>query len=686
LTGFALRLYHLGAESLWYDETVSVFLSRQQLAALIAHTAGDIHPPGYYLTLHLWQRMADPTLGRGLEFLFAWPSLWWGMLLLPLIYVLGRKLFNDRIALLALWLTAVHPYHLWYSQEVRMYTMGAALGLLCLWAVLKGQWTAENDQRGAEHGRQTIRSRLLCLAVYVIAAAAGLYTLYYFALLLIVLNLLVLLGLSRQHARRRLLFSWIMAQLAVALLWLPWMSTFWRQITEPPVPPWRGAVPLLEILRQSLSALLVGQSPPMENEWIWAGLTGLLLIVVFAGYAKTRQASGVALLLLYNFGPLLLIYLLSIWVTPLYHIRYFFIYAAPIPLLLALSVNICWRQPGIFIASIVVLLLISGWSATEFWTDPAYSADDHRSAVADLAAAWRPGDAILVNAGWVYPILEIYWPEAPYAGSVPPPLANHIRLIDYTDPSRIAEDQTPRVITTGSVDGSASLGWGSPDSDFYAISQPEARAALVQVAQSHPRIWHYRLYDTVSDPFGLLRRQLEEVGDLYLDRPYPGRDFLRLQLYETSTAQEPSLCPTSGSAVEFDDALRLLGMDTPVAATPGRFFYTTLCWEALDTVAIYPEGLRTSLRLYPSDAGGETLVVQADTAPPQPTTVWQPGERHRQPLALPLPAEIAPGQYILALVVYDGRDGTALTITDPNAIYGQIWPLSTVTIQTPTTK
>ena len=80
LLGFALRLHRLGAESLWYDETVSVHLARKPIAAMIAHTSGDIHPPGYYLLLHLWQQVTTPTLAHGLEFLYAWPSLVAGVL------------------------------------------------------------------------------------------------------------------------------------------------------------------------------------------------------------------------------------------------------------------------------------------------------------------------------------------------------------------------------------------------------------------------------------------------------------------------------------------------------------------------------------------------------------------------------------------------------------------------------
>src|SRR6185436_17648934 len=70
MLGFALRLYRLGADSLWYDETVSAFLATQSIPDLIAHTARDIHPPAYYLLLHLWSLVAGQT-----EFALAFFSL-----------------------------------------------------------------------------------------------------------------------------------------------------------------------------------------------------------------------------------------------------------------------------------------------------------------------------------------------------------------------------------------------------------------------------------------------------------------------------------------------------------------------------------------------------------------------------------------------------------------------------------
>jgi hypothetical protein len=136
LVGFAVRLYRLGHESLWYDETVSVYLARLPLNTMISHTAGDIHPPGYYGLLHLWHSLTQPSLAHGLEFLYAWPSVVFGLLALPLLLVIARRLFGQRTAVAALWLAAFNPFLVWYSQEVRMYTLGAALGLLCLWGYL----------------------------------------------------------------------------------------------------------------------------------------------------------------------------------------------------------------------------------------------------------------------------------------------------------------------------------------------------------------------------------------------------------------------------------------------------------------------------------------------------------------------------------------------------------------------
>ncbi len=135
--GFFLRLFNLGSESFWYDEAVSVYLAGKSVPDLIAHTVGDIHPPGYYLLLLGWRTLAQPSQAHGLEFLFTWPGMFAGLLIVALLYPIGRRLFGPKTALIAVWLAALSPFQIWYSQEVRMYSVAGALGLLALWSMLQ---------------------------------------------------------------------------------------------------------------------------------------------------------------------------------------------------------------------------------------------------------------------------------------------------------------------------------------------------------------------------------------------------------------------------------------------------------------------------------------------------------------------------------------------------------------------
>ena len=672
LTGFALRLLHLGAESLWYDETVSVHLARQPIPAMIAHTAGDIHPPGYYLLLHLWQQLTAPTLLHGLEYLYAWPSVFAGMVVLALLYATGRRLFNPKVALVAVTLAAVNPFQIWYSQEVRMYTAGAALGLLCLWALL-----------AFAGGRHKVR----WLTVYALAAAAGLYTLYYFAFWLIALNLAALLLLwAPATGRGRRFAAWLAAQVATLVLFAPWLPIVARQVTDPPVPPWRApwqsAGAFLASAGEALAALLVGQSPPGAIVWPWA-IPVLALVTGFGWWAwgnrgQSRRGTSAAIVLILVFVPIGLLFAITLFATPIYHVRYIYLYATIFLLVPAVLLVAIWRRWQWLGGAVLFLLLaISAWSLLAFWTNPRYRADDHRGAVAQLAAQWRPGDAILANAGWIYPVLTTYWPVdvAGINGSVPPPISTLTPIDGYAqftaaDPTML---QTPAVARSGSVDGEPSLGWGNPESDFFAISEANTTAALDAISASAGRLWHYRLYDTVNDPDGAIRGWLDNNATLLAETPIPGRDFGLLQLYDLpGTASIPPLSPAD--AVCFAGALCLDGYAQPASATAGAPLYVASRWRATQAL---PD-LALSLRLYDSDG---RLAAQADGPSLPATSTWAPQESQSQPLALPLPVSLKPGSYRTEVVVYRADDGAPLPPDEAQrAIEGQRWPLGTVEI------
>jgi uncharacterized membrane protein len=132
LLALGLRLGRLTFQPLWWDEGTSVYFASQPLSDLTAATAADIHPPFYYLLLHFWMLLC----GRG-EAALRLFSVVIGALTIPLLYGVGRRLFDTRTALLAALLLALSPFHVYYSQEVRMYALVTLLGLASVYLMLR---------------------------------------------------------------------------------------------------------------------------------------------------------------------------------------------------------------------------------------------------------------------------------------------------------------------------------------------------------------------------------------------------------------------------------------------------------------------------------------------------------------------------------------------------------------------
>src|SRR5690606_12455542 len=85
------------------------------------------------------------------------------------------------------------------------------------------------------------------------------------------------------------------------------------------------------------------------------------------------------------------------------------------------------------------------------------------------------------------------------------------------------------VLQSGSLDAPPDLGWGLPESDFYATTTAETESALNRVASRHPRLWVLRAYDTVTDPEGHIRTWLQNHATLLYGELLTGETSARLQ-------------------------------------------------------------------------------------------------------------------------------------------------------------
>jgi len=639
LLAFALRMYRLGAQSLWYDEGVSLLLAGKPVPDLVAHTARDIHPPLYYLLLHGWTYLT----GRS-EFAAAYFSLFFGVLLVALALRLTQLLYGSQAALFAALLVAISPYNLWYAQEVRMYTLGATFGLLATWLLLR---MLRDD----------------CPAwvwpLYAATAALGLYTLYYFAFLLVFHNLFFLIAAATRPNLRTRWRRWLLADAGIALLYAPWIPVLLRQVLHPPVPPWRTAIPLPKMLLETWTVLSVGQSVTVAD--IWPALLATLILFVLALRVPTRSGDAFQRWLLagHIWVPAGVIFLASFW-TPLYHERYLFTYAVPFYILLGAALAFALRgrrrQQALALGTLLLLLLAYGLGNYQFFYNSAYASDDYRAALHYLDEQWRPGDAILVNAGYVYPMVLYYSGHAP---------AWHGRLTNL--PNGCGTGNAPLVAQTGTIGGDAGLGWGDPASDFYATTATETGRSLQKLFRQCQRVWVLRAYDTVTDPHGFIRRWLEENATPFDDQVVTGQTNVRVQGYRSRNGPREEIRPLGNL---FARRLRLAGSGPlPPVARSGRSLYVTLYWQPLTPL---PADYRVSLALFGPSGRQWAVTDELPGGPLFPPSQWPVGERVRHTLRLDIPTGTPPGTYRLSVGAYDPSDRHFLPPDDPQPAAGDV--------------
>ncbi len=105
LIGTFLRVYQLGTQSLWDDEAFSVWISKLSVPQMVQITAADVHPPLYYYLLHYWTIIFGTS-----ESALRLVSVLFGVLAIPMIYVVGRQLFNEEAGLLGALILALSSF------------------------------------------------------------------------------------------------------------------------------------------------------------------------------------------------------------------------------------------------------------------------------------------------------------------------------------------------------------------------------------------------------------------------------------------------------------------------------------------------------------------------------------------------------------------------------------------------
>jgi 4-amino-4-deoxy-L-arabinose transferase-like glycosyltransferase len=434
--GFLLRILRLDFQPLWWDEGYSVWFATHPVGQMVSLTSQDIHPPLYYLLLSGWIKLLGPG-----PVSLRWLSVIAGTLAIPLMYVAGRSLFHSpRAGVIASLLVVLNPLHVYYSQEVRMY------GLVALWS-LAATWAAWGVfSAGQRNPAPTRRTRVAFLAAYVAFATLALYTQYYAIFLPIGLTLYAVWRYRRAPLG---LVEWLAAQLAVALLYLPWaiyaglrLVTYVSQKVAQDADRPLG-LPLY--LARHLSAFAAGHLVGRAAAW-WP-LALLLLVPIVVGLVVrwrnphpptpspmpgmgegARQQSGrggegspVSFLLTVLATILLLGWVISLR-FPFFPERGERLLLLGLPhfiLLAAAAADALWARSRIAgYVTLGLFVAVSAASLAGFYTVPRYADDDYRPLIAATVEQGLPGDTVFAVYPWQVGYWRSYAPESLTGGPV----------------------------------------------------------------------------------------------------------------------------------------------------------------------------------------------------------------------------------------------------------------------------
>jgi uncharacterized membrane protein len=338
----ALRAQDIAGQSLWTDELFSRYYA-DLFSLKYLWTTGLFHedsPPLYYMVVKGWMGLFGTS-----EAAIRSLSLVASVLTLPLIYLLGKELFDARRGVFGMLVFAMSPMQIGFAQEARTYALlliPVGMTLLAVAQLLRGD----------------ARARVLFL--YGIGAILALYCHATAVFFITACNAIVITAIvaDRGNDRRAPLVRWIITNAVVGLVTAPELMAIVTMSRSGSgiewIPPFRPA----DVIR-ALSPVIVGSSTP--NRFPGAELSLFLLVCLAGAILASRLARRAWLVLV----AIPAVFIALIAVASLYHpifiARVFSWLGIPLALLIAhaLATASRFRTALIVVAAVACLTGLS---------------------------------------------------------------------------------------------------------------------------------------------------------------------------------------------------------------------------------------------------------------------------------------------------------------------------------------
>lgn len=417
--------------SFWMDEAAQVFESIRPFSQQL-QIKDDFQPPLLHLLLHFAIQVSHAE----------WWLRWWGALL-PALFTIGlmpslatalfanlktsqeRKLSTEQLVgwLTMLWL-ATGSFHVFFSQELRPYSLAAFWVVLSWWLLL---------------AKKPIHW-------FVLASIAGLYSTYLYPFALLG-QFFYLFWWSRKAWKQHL-----MAAFLISLGFLPWFPSFLGQLgagqqLRTDLPGWENVVATsqLKIFPLVFGKWLFGISD-LELTWPWltaiALFGGLVFILLFNAWQRTGEQKSLAdqahklikVVVSWGIVPLLFAWLISFVVPVIQPKRVLWLW--PLAALgLSWLIATGWHSKHTinkFAAGALFCLLLASnsFGLYDYYTNPKIQREDWRGLQQQLAKQYSPANTIIVFA-FPSPFASWRWYDQEYFPTISTGYLTN-QTLDYT--------------------------------------------------------------------------------------------------------------------------------------------------------------------------------------------------------------------------------------------------------------
>jgi 4-amino-4-deoxy-L-arabinose transferase-like glycosyltransferase len=613
----ALRFHHLGTQSLWNDEGNAYVQATRNFADIASNAARDIHPPGYYWLLALWHDLTGSS-----EVALRSLSTFASILSVAFTFALGKKLFNPAAGLAAALIVALNSFSIYYAQEARMYALLALWGSAGMWVLVqlvtsRQSLVANQNTRIPRLSAKQLRWGLALALIN----AAGLYTQYAYPFIMLAQGVIFLVWLVVQIMSRgqiryavSLLGVYISANILTILLFLPWLPTALRQVTQ--WPSTGTPIPASEALGIIGGWFTLGVTYGfIPNAASYVPIALLLLLGGFIGWLWLRgKASFWSTLVPVIWAGLPVFLFLALGLFRPANLKFLLPAQIGFALVMGAGVGGWWAlsQRGYRLDRITLVLIMLQvlWLAAylynglaPLYSDPHFQRADYRAMVQTISANPREGDAIILDAPNQEEVFRYY-----YHGVAPV----------YPLPAGLGGDDA------------------------------QTLEAIQKIIQDHQRIFVLFWGEAERDPNHIVENTLDSTAfEAGQDIWYGDVRFAQYITPVTLTESQPVF-------KRFGDSIML-----EHAALNGRTF------EAGDVIQIQLEWrtdtvLQKRYKVFVQllNAGG-VLVTQRDSEPAggsQPTSSWQPNTVIKDQHGLALPTDLTPGNYQIIVGLYDPDD------------------------------